>query len=271
MRRTYVVYLVWPPMGIAPVQRFAASYLEHSADHDHRLVVVHKGRPDSQIAPKCREIATTLDADYLEVAPLGRDLDTYRQVAEQLRGDVVCLLNTSSEILAAGWLSALDGALSRPDTGLVGASGSFESALSAAPRPLRPVLRGSFPRFPNPHIRTNGFMLATDLMLDLGWPRGRGKRRVLALESGRNSITRQVQARGLRAVVVGRDRRIYESDEWQRSATFRSGGQTNLLIADNRTRQYAEACSAARAQLETFAWGPAKTVTPAPPAPAPGA
>ena len=212
-----------------------------------------------------------MDADYLEVAPLGRDLDTYRQVADQVRGDTLCLLNTSSEILADGWLSALHEALSRPGTGLVGASGSFESAFSAAPRPLRPFLRRRFPPFPNPHIRTNGFMLGRELMLDLRWPHGGGKRRAQALESGRDGITRQVQARGLRTVVVGRDRRIYEAHDWQRSATFRSGGQANLLIADNRTRQYADASPAARAQLETFAWGSTKTISPAPPAPAPRA
>jgi hypothetical protein len=268
---TYVVYLVWPPMGIAPVRRFARSYREHAADHEHRLVIVHKGPSSGAIASECQVIANSLDAEFLEVPPLGRDLDTYRQVADQLRADTLCLLNTSSEILAKGWLCALHEALSRPDIGLVGASGSFESSFSAAPRPLRPFVRRRFPPFPNPHIRTNAFMLDRELMLDLRWPGGGGKRRALALESGRDGITRQIQARGLRAVVVGRDRRIYEPAEWQRSATFRSGGQANLLIADNRTRQYADASPAARAQLELFAWGAAKTVSVAPPAPAPRA
>jgi len=268
MGRTHVVYLAWPPMGIAPVQRFAASYREHPADHEHGLVIVHKGPSDSPIALECRVIAQALDADYLTVAPVGRDLDTYRQVAERVCADALCLLNTSSEILAGGWLSALHEALCRPATGLVGATGSFESAFSSAPRPLRPFLRRRFAPFPNPHIRTNAFMLRRELMLDLRWGHGRGKRGVLALESGHNSITRQIQERGLRAVVVGRDRRAYESDEWRRSATFRSGGQANLLIADNRTRQYADASPTLRAELEAFAWGPATAITSAPRAPA---
>jgi hypothetical protein len=84
----------------------------------------------------------------------------------------------------------------------------------------------------------------------------------LRLESGRNGITRQVLANGLRAVVVGRDGLAYSPPRWHESATFRSGGQTNLLIADNRTRQYEQAGEDERAKLEQMAWGTTETQTP---------
>ena len=56
-------------------------------------------------------------------------------------------------------------------------------------------------------------------------------------------------------MVVGRDGRSYERDRWRESATFRSGGQRNLLIADNRTAQYEQADPAFKRRLEQMAWG----------------
>ncbi len=138
----------------------------------------------------------------------------------------------------------------------MGCGGSCESAYSAAPFWLRRRRGREFPPFPNPHLRTNGFMLARELMLELDWPLSRSKLEALALESGRRSISRQVWERGLDVRVVGRDGVAYPSERWRESATFRSGDQRNLLISDNRTLQYEQADAAFKSTLERMAWGP---------------
>jgi hypothetical protein len=99
-------------------------------------------------------------------------------------------------------------------------------------------------------------MLSRDVMLGLEWPVPRSKMDALLLESGRRSISGQVREQGLDVRVVGRDGVAYASERWHESATFRSGGQRNLLIADNRTRQYEEADAEMRSRLEQMAWGP---------------
>ena len=53
----------------------------------------------------------------------------------------------------------------RGGVGLVGASGSYESFSTNAPIVARPYRTRQFPRFPNPHVRTNAFMLSRELML----------------------------------------------------------------------------------------------------------
>ena len=59
-------------------------------------------------------------------------------------------------------------------------------------------------------------------------------------ECGLSSMTRQFGEMNLDAVVVGRDGRGYLKESWNDSHTFRSGEQGNLLIADNRTRDFEE-------------------------------
>ena len=100
-------------------------------------------------------------------------------------------------------------------------------------------------------------MLERRRLLDLRWPEIASKAEAYELESGSDGITRQIEAQGLRAVVVGRDGRGYDRDGWRDSQTFRSGEQDNLLVEDNRTRQYNEAKGRWRRKLTRLAWGQA--------------
>ena len=89
----------------------------------------------------------------------------------------------------------------------------------------------------------------------MGLQHAADKRVTYRLESGPRSITRQVLARGLRAVVAGRDGRAYDVEEWPRSATYRAGRQQNLLVADNRTGDWERASPRLRRRLSRDAWG----------------
>ena len=57
-------------------------------------------------------------------------------------------------------------------------------------------------------------------------------------ESGRQSLTRQILAMGREILLVGRNGRGYSPKWWLTSDTFQQGTQSNLLIADNQTRNF---------------------------------
>ena len=109
-------------------------------------------------------------------------------------------------------------------------------------------------RFPNPHIRTNAFMIERKQFLSLKFPAFVSKQGVYRFESGRRSLTRQILAKGLKPVVIGRNGTMYEISEWRSSSTFWTNEQDNLIIADNRTVDYAQGEESLRAKLENFAW-----------------
>jgi hypothetical protein len=182
------------------------------------------------------------------------DLDHYRMAVDRIEAERYCFVNTVSVVLADGWLGHLEQALLAPGVGIAGATGSYETPNAVRPGPLRRMRPGHEP-FPNPHLRTNCFALERELLLSLDWPTGLTKLQAVALEGGSNSLTRQVQARGLEAVVVGRDSVAYPPDRWRESATFRSGEQANLLVSDNRTRHYQEGGRLTRRGLAWLAWG----------------
>jgi hypothetical protein len=256
-----LVHLVWAPLGCGELEGFLAAYCDHPAGLEHRLAVLcngFTGPADSRLADVQRALAGVEHELLLTPAPV-LDLAAYRQASEQLDAARLCFLNSYSRPLADDWLAKLAGPLEDPAVALAGSGGSYESALSSAPFWLRPRRRRDFPPFPNPHLRTNGFMIERSLLLDLEWPPLESKLATWAFESGRSSISAQVWERGLEVVVVGADGVAYPRDRWRESATFRSGEQRNLLIADNRTGQYEDADPALRRRLEEMAWGTGET------------
>lgn len=109
-------------------------------------------------------------------------------------------------------------------------------------------------RYPNPHIRTNAFMMDRSLFLSLDLPKLGAKSDTYKFESGRHSMTKQILRRNLRPVVVDRYGKTYGVPEWKLSSTFRTGDQVNLIVADNRTAHYAQASARHRQYMERLTW-----------------
>ena len=112
-----------------------------------------------------------------------------------------------------------------------------------------------FGSFPNHHVRTNTFMISGEV-----WGRltmGQLERKVDAyrVESGHESITRQVERLGLRPVVVSRDGAVHGREAWPSSNVFWRRRQEGLLVADNQTRDYDRGDPEIRLLLSRYAWG----------------
>jgi hypothetical protein len=253
-----LVHLAWAGAGPSTLQRFLDSYHAHPAGTSHRLVIAWNGYRDQLGA--AQQIAEGTAHDDFVVQESKLDLAVYREVAEWATEPAVCFVNSYSRVLADGWLASMARHLAEDDVGLAGATGSWESPLSTANLPRRLLRAGRYPAFPNPHIRTNAFMLERRRLLDLRWPETTRKSQAYELESGNAGITRQIEGLGLRAVVVGRDGHAYDRDGWRESRTFRAGEQDNLLVADNQTRHYYEAQGRVRRKLARMAWGDSSAV-----------
>jgi hypothetical protein len=122
--------------------------------------------------------------------------------------------------------------------------------------PAMPEQLLRFEGFPAEHLRTNAFIVDRRTFLDLRMGAIKRKMDAYRLESGRMSFTRQIQRKGLRALVVDRHGVSYDAHEWPHSNTLWQGDQEGLLVADNQTRLYANGGLDRRALLAAFAWGP---------------
>ncbi len=271
---------MWAPLGPEPLRRFLRSYSSHTAGIAHELVIVLNGAPEVGADTGAKQggsrAGKALTREDLEAELTGiehrlvvldepvPDLAAYGLTALSLTHTRLCFLNSYSVILADRWLAIILQALEDSRTGLVGATASWESQSRwirgrARHWPYQLLrLRGSrrdYPRFPNPHIRSTAFAIDRANLLAMKLETARDKRDTYLLESGRRSITKQILERDLRAVITGRDGRVYGVKDWAASRTYRSGEQENLLVSDRRTEDWARASPRLRRRLSRDAWG----------------
>jgi hypothetical protein len=267
-----VVHLARAKNGIKPFEDFLRSYRLHPAGISHDFIIIYKGFDTPSDAAEWERLATDIPHRTIQVSDEGFDLRAYRIAAEQLPNEFVYFLNSFSKILADDWLKKTFALMNHPGIGIVGATGSWESMLTNALSHFNQIPRSSilerlkgfirlkgcelfFDPFPNPHIRTNAFLMRREILLRV-WPKHfRTKRGAYLFENGRNSLTHRLKRMGLETLVVGKDGSGYQPTEWNRSNTFRSINVENLFVEDNQTRLFQNADAQIRLDLAEAAWG----------------
>jgi len=268
-----VVHLVRKKNGTEPFRIFLESYLNHQAGIEHTLLIIYKGFSGKSDVAAYENLFEGVPHTCLFLTDIGFDLRPYFIAARKSESKYLCYLNSFSVILDDKWLLKLYTHIKKPGVGLVGATGSWGSigpgpvttqkTLPTWKKILRPLgwrlvaryFKIYFSHFPNPHIRTNGFMISNDNMRNILHGFIFAKMHVFRLESGKNSITNQIKKMGLNVIVVGKDGLGFEENEWHASNTFWTSTQSNLLIADNQTKRFEAADSETRSFLERFTWG----------------
>ncbi|MDF2367550.1 hypothetical protein [Sneathiella sp.] len=238
-----VAHLVRKSNGMEPFRNFISSYKAHNESLDHDLILIFKDFDPDEKASYLKYLSDTEFIAHDYPGDGGLDLGPYFDVSQKLDYGYFCFLNSFSEIRCDNWLTHLyDCLINSPDAGIAGATGSWEST------------GADDPPFPNPHIRTNGFIIRADTMRQIDSIEVETKDDARHMESGQKSITRQIQAMGKQPYVVDRNGKCWAVENWPDSATFRCGGQRALLVSDNRTRAYNEGDDWTREYLSDLAW-----------------
>lgn len=232
---------------LSSFEQFLNSYERHQAGCKHSLYVIYKGFKNSDDLEKAASLFTRIPHEPVYLGDDKFDLGAYIEWANMIEEDLICVLNTSSEILGPDWLYKLAVNLLLPNVGLVGATASYESLKE---------LNRKFPGFPNIHIRTNAFMIDRVLFCNLTeGVRIGDKEDAWLLESGPRSLTRQVLEKGQEVLLVGNNGRAYSPKFWATSHIFRQGKQENLLVSDNQTKYFLSLPWSGKMILISSAWG----------------
>jgi hypothetical protein len=127
MTEVGVVHLVRQKNGLAPFERFLASYRKYPAGMQHELVLIFKGFPFRRGARAYERLLAGVPHRRWYAADYGFDVRPYLRAVEGLDYPYFCFLNSFSRILDGDWLAKLHRSVTAPGVGLVGATGSYES------------------------------------------------------------------------------------------------------------------------------------------------
>lgn len=226
-------------------ESFVTSYKKFKSGIRHQLYIIFKGFNSNTSLNRANKIFTHLKYKAIEQNDEGFDIGSYYQAALLAREVYICPLNSYSNILCNNWLKNLYLNICQINVGLVGATGSYEKNDHF-----------NFLKFPNPHIRTNAFLINRQIFIKFTSQFSFLKKNdVLKYESGRNSLTNFIRKDGKKALVIGRNGRAFDISTWPLSRTFKSSNQENLLVSDNQTDFYLKSPWPIKNFLSLRSWG----------------
>lgn len=228
------------------INKFIASYKSHQSGCNHVLYVIFKGFNGPRSLENAKK-KFDMPFKAFDFEDNNFDIGAFVEASRLVEEDIVIFLNTHSEIRSDEWMWKLTGCLRMNEIGLVGCTASFES-LSC--------LSSSFPKSPNPHIRSNAFAIERKFFVEITrHEKIQSKVDAWLFESGRNSLTRRVRLHNKEAVVVDSHGKVYREDQWPVSGVFRHIFRQNELVSDNQCRLFKSATFLQRAKMSFFAWG----------------
>jgi glycosyltransferase involved in cell wall biosynthesis len=132
----------------------------------------------------------------------------------------------------------------------------FEKHWRAVTSTTGPLQRyGLYKEFPNPHLRSNGFIINRELLNSFKFKVGQNKIDCCQFESGISGLPTLLEERGLSQILVGADGRTFKVEDWPSSKTFRLEDQENILVRDNQVVVYDEATRERRKHISMLSWG----------------
>ncbi len=279
-KKIAVIYLMWFPAGFEKFRDFIHSYVSFNAGAEHELIIVFKDSNDPEADwEQYDELLKHKRIIYKRVLQNGgMDIHTYFSVAKNIATEYLFFLNTSSVFLADNWLLKYASRILDNHNIIISATGSWRShfsnvfqkfSLKWEPEKgwvynyrkyklfIKAIFywRLLFKPFPNPHLRTNAFLIHRQTFLQADPGPVRTKFKAFQFESGRRSLTNFYLANGYKVFVIDKAGKVYKPSEWYLSKTFWINGQEGLLVSDNQTRIYDDASPEQKKAMTRSVWG----------------
>ena len=258
--------------------QFINSYQKYQSGCDHILCVVMKGweKDDMKEYNEFRRKFLNIGAKIFDYDDDGFDWGAYMRVAKEIDTDSICFLNCYSRILADNWLRNFENSLNIENVGMSGATGSHRAWKFSMPLfqwdfssivlypfsilnrlKMHFLLKDFYPSKFSPHLRSNGFVIKRHNFLKFIKNKNIPKTKLdcYKLESGLTSLSNFIIKNGERLLLVDRNGKTYDIEDWPMSKTYCSFDQDELCIADNNTDLYMHKNLNKKRKMEYEAWG----------------
>lgn len=113
-----------------------------------------------------------------------------------------------------------------------------------------------FNPFPNPHIRTTGFLIkGLEFYSFINNKLLRSKEDAWKIESGKNSLTNYFKKLGFKIYVINSDGNKFSENDWNLSNTYNYLEQNKSIISDKHTRKYLKLNDNEKMTFQNNTWG----------------
>lgn len=259
-----VIYLSTKYSKIHDLNKFVRSYKKYKAGSKHKLIICFKQLSKKELTRRLRLIK---NIDYF-IDPINvndHEWGTLKRVCQIYNKNYIFFMNDYSQIITTNWLKYFNKL--KKNKMIIGCTASKSSNYdNSFYRNHNDNYFVSFlkivyffftiPKFPNPHLRSNAFLLkAKDYLEFIKNKRVNYKIQSLVLESGYNGFTNFFIKKKYKIKVLDRFGNLHDIDNALLSKTFASYNQEGLIISDKQTRKYDKLFSYNKKKKRKQCWG----------------
>jgi hypothetical protein len=257
------------------IKKFYFSYSSHRAGVAHKLFILIKGPLADKSIKIIRKVVPS-NVSIIKLKDKGYDLGSFTEFARYRAESHMFILNQHSVILIQNWLKIYNNVLKKTKSKIVASTSSMSSLANPYNLEINNLISfvkyfliiifnkikskyyySAFPKYPNPHIRTNAILIKTTLWLEYFKDLDiKSKSQCYEIESGKNSFYNFLKKKKEKIIIVRKDAKYVASHlKWKNFVPFRNSNQKfKLIISDNQTRFYENANVKKKNQLEKESW-----------------
>lgn len=262
-----VCYLFTKFDDLNDFNNFIESYKSLNSGHDHTLIICLKliNQDQKKNILKILNQNSIIFTLFDDLSPKNDfDFGSYYRVAKEYDDKLIFFLNASSKPTINNWLKLLLNNYEKKC--FLGTTASYESHVSSIKfkryyKFFSYILRKLinlifFKKFPNPHIRTTGFLLDSKDYINFYKNKDCQKKfDAWKIESGRNSITNFFLKKNFLIKLVNSDGKSYDIDNWSNAGTYAYKKKPKNIISDKHTRKYDLLTNNDKVSFQKKVWG----------------
>ena len=251
---------------ISDLDKFIENYKKYKAGTNHTLLICFKGLNKKQIDKRKKKLRKIKFISYTD-PQLDNDFEwgSQKRVAELYKDYFIFFLNDFSYPVCKNWLKFFSSHIQRKN--IIASMGNFSShARNSLFRKknenylffLIKIIYCfiNYKNFPNPHIRTTGYMYYGKAYLEFFHDKYVSNKRLSHYyESGKGSFYNFFLKKKYSIFIINSDNKKFKLPNSKRSYTYAYGQQEKLIISDKRTRIYLKSNRLERKKMTKQAWG----------------
>ena len=265
MKNITVCYLFTNFDSFNSLDQFLKNYKKFRSGINHNLLICYKLMSANKIKNCEFKLKKISHIRYLDTSTINDfDFGSYYRVCKSFPNKKIFFLNAKSYPIKHNWLKIISKAYK--NNSFVGTSASYESLLTSLKfkkfykiisfylKFIR--LKKRFNPFPNPHIRTSGFLIDANNFINFYKKRFcQNKLDAWSIESGKNSITNFFKSKKYPVIIVNSEGISFKEKDWKKSKTFNFQKQDKSIISDTHSRKYLKLNYNKRFILQLSTWG----------------
>ena len=244
---------------------FLKNYKNFKSGYPHELLICFK-LLNSEKMENFRKILVNVEhTEFIDKKDENDyDLGSYKRVASYYQSRHIFFLNSYSYPICENWSNMI--IMNYEKNSLLATSASYESLLSSIK--LKKFYKlisflikkfkytQYFDPFPNPHIRTTGFLIKGSEYLEfMNNKTISSKIDVWRIESGKNSLTNHFKKLNFNIYVINSDGERFSEDKWKESQTYNYLEHNKSIISDKHIRKYHSMNKSEKLKFQSNSWG----------------